>query len=33
MSEILFARPGESIDAAMLASDSDELTMDQRIGR
>ncbi len=31
MSEILFASPGLMIDAAMLASDGDKFTMDERI--
>ena len=31
MAEILFASPGQSIDAAMLASDGDARTMDERI--
>ena len=31
MSEILFAKPGQTISAAMLASDGDALTLDERI--
>ncbi len=31
MSEILFASPGQTIDAAMLASGGDDLTLDERI--
>jgi len=31
MSEILFTSPGQTIDAAMLASGDDDLTLDERI--